>query len=435
MTTAHPAGVQAHGVEISPQPRVVVLGTGVAAIETTFLLHSRLSGRVDLQVVSDSARFLFRPNLVYVPFGAEPGTSELHMDEALATDGIPLIVQPVEGVDSDAGCVHLANGSRLPYEHLVIATGARPGPHQIPGLRKHAVTIWDSASVLALQERFTHLRGQAREGADHRVLFVVPRHHHCTLPLYEIALMLDTWLRRERAREPVGIAFVTHEASFAEVCGPRMHDVIHREFTERGMDGHVAEELIGVRAHEAAFAGGHTERFDLLVTIPPLGPSVPYDGLPADDRGFLRVQSGTRQLLGHPELYAPGDAGDFPIKDVFLALLQADAVADHITSVVTGRGFKRPFDALSTNVIDMLDRAAFAQLPLEVTGDPDHPVRLRAGAGTDYKLGVSPAWRMSKRMFASSVLMRFAAGEPFQAGAGWRMMDVGVRAMTGMLAD
>ena len=422
-------------MEISPPPRVVVLGTGVAAIEATLLLHSRLSGRVDLQVVSDSERFLLRPNLVYVPFGAEPVASELDMDIVLANQGIGLMAQPVEGVDSDAGRVHMADGSRIPYEHLVIATGARPRPQEIPGLREHAVTMSDSASVLALRERFTHLRGQGREGASERVLFVVPRHNQCTLPLYEVALMLDTWLRRERAREPLRIVFVTHEMSFAQACGPRMHDVLDREFTERGMDRHAGEELIDVRAHEAAFAGGRTERFDLLVTIPPQRPSVRYDGLPADDRGFLRVAADTRQVLGHPELYAPGDAGDFPIKDTFLALLQADAVADHIAAVVTGRDFKRPFDALSTNVIDMLDRAAFAQVPLEVTGDGDHPVRVRAGAEADYKLGVSSAWRMSKRVFASSVLMRFAAGEPFRAGAGWHLMDVGARAMEGMLAD
>lgn len=422
-------------MEISPPPRVVVLGTGVAAIEATLLLHSRLSGRVDLQVVSDRERFLLRPNLVYVPFGAEPVASELDMDIVLANQGIGLMAQPVEGVDSDAGRVHIADGSQIPYEHLVIATGARPRPQEIPGLREHAVTMSDSASVLALRERFTHLRGQGREGASERVLFVVPRHNQCTLPLYEVALMLDTWLRRERAREPLRIVFVTHEMSFAQACGPRMHDVLDREFTERGMDRHAGEELIDVRAHEAAFAGGRTERFDLLVTIPPQRPSVRYDGLPADDRGFLRVAADTRQVLGHPELYAPGDAGDFPIKDTFLALLQADAVADHIAAVVTGRDFKRPFDALSTNVIDMLDRAAFAQVPLEVTGDGDHPVRVRAGAEADYKLGVSSAWRMSKRVFASSVLMRFAAGEPFRAGAGWHLMDVGARAMEGMLAD
>jgi NADH dehydrogenase FAD-containing subunit len=214
-----------------------------------------------------------------------------------------------------------------------------------------------------------------------------------------------------------------------------MHDVIDHEFTERGVEGHVGEELIDVAAHEAAFAGGRAERFDLLVTIPPQAPSVRYDGLPADEHGFLRVDSDARQVLGHPELYAPGDGGDFPLKSAFLSLLQADAAADHLAAIVTGRDFKRAFDPMSTDVLDMLDRAAFAQVPLEVTHDPDHPVRVRAGAEADYKLGVSPAWRMSKRVFASSMLMRFAAAEPFRAGAGWHLMDVGARAMTGMLAD
>jgi hypothetical protein len=31
--------------------------------------------------------------------------------------------------------------------------------------------------------------------------------------------------------------------------------------------------------------------------------------------------------------------------------------------------------------------------------------------------------------------MRFAAGEPFHAGQAWRAMDVGIKAMSGVLAD
>jgi sulfide:quinone oxidoreductase len=168
------------------------------------------------------------------------------------------------------------------------------------------------------------------------------------------------------------------------------------------------------------------------VTTPPHAPAVRYEGLPLEQRGFVRVESATRQVVGHPELYAPGDAGDFPLKDEFLALLQADAVADHLASVVTAGSFKRAFDAASVQIIDMLDRAAFAQLPLEPSGDPEHPLRLPASAEGEYKVGVSPRWRAAKRMFASSLLSRFAAGEPFQTGPGRRLMGLGVRAMAGM---
>jgi NADPH-dependent 2,4-dienoyl-CoA reductase/sulfur reductase-like enzyme len=214
-----------------------------------------------------------------------------------------------------------------------------------------------------------------------------------------------------------------------------MHEVIEREFAERGIDAHASERLLEARTHEAWFADGRVERFDLLVTAPPHRAGARYDGLPADEHGFLHVESATRQVVGHPEIYAPGDAGDFPLKDAFLALLQADAAADHIAAVVTGRRSKRQFEPVSVQIIEMLDKAAFAQLPLELTGDPDHPVRLRAGADGEYKVGVSPAWRAGKRMFSSYLLMQFAAAEPFQAGPGWRFMDLGVRAMTGMLTE
>ena len=420
---------------ISPPPRVVVLGAGVAGLEAAFLLEKRLSGRVDLHVVYEDDDFVFRPNLVYVPFGADPAASSLSVADALARKAIACRNGRVDGVDTDIGRVHLAGGRQLPYEHLVIATGAAAWPQAVPGLQEHAVSIWDPAAVLVLRERFMHIRGRAREGARQRALFVVPRENRWSLPLYEVALMFDTWLRRERVREQVELGFVTHEASFVEAAGPRMHEIIEREFAERGIDAHASERLVETRAHEASFADGRAEWFDLLVTAPPHRARVRYEGLPLDEHGFMHVESATRQVVGHPELYAAGDAGDFPLKDSFLALLQADAAADHIAAVVTARHLKRPFAPVSMQIIEMLDKAAFAQLPLEVTGDPDHPVRLRSGGDAEYKVGVSPLWRAGRRMVSSYLLMQFAAAEPFQAGPGWRSLDLGVRAMAGVLAD
>jgi NADH dehydrogenase FAD-containing subunit len=289
--------------------------------------------------------------------------------------------------------------------------------------------------MFLLRERFQQLRGRAREGVRQRVVFAVARHNRYPLPLYEVALMLDTWLRRERVREHVELGFVTGEASFVEAAGPRMHEVIEREFAERGIEARAAERVVEVRAHESSFAGGGVEPFDLLVAAPPHRAALNFEALPADEHGFVRVESATRQVLGHPEIYAPGDGGDFPLKDGFLALLQADAAAHHIAAVVRGARFEHPFEPISTQIVDMLDKAAFAQLALETTDDPDHPVRLRSGAADDYKVGVSRAWRAAKRTLSSYLVMQFAAAEPFRTGPGWRFMDLGVRAMTGMLAE
>jgi sulfide:quinone oxidoreductase len=53
----------------------------------------------------------------------------------------------------------------------------------------------------------------------------------------------------------------------------------------------------------------------------------------APERGFIEA----RQVASHDDVYAPGDAGDFPIKQAVLAFLQADAVAGHVASELSGR--------------------------------------------------------------------------------------------------
>jgi sulfide:quinone oxidoreductase len=51
-------------------PRVVVLGGGLARLEA-FMLRMALGPAVDITVVSDQSSFLFKPNTIYIPFGAD----------------------------------------------------------------------------------------------------------------------------------------------------------------------------------------------------------------------------------------------------------------------------------------------------------------------------------------------------------------------------
>ena len=185
---------------------------------------------------------------------------------------------------------------------------------------------------------------------------------------------------------------------------------------------------------EVRYAERQHARLRPLIAFPPYVSAVRYAGLPSDERGFMRPSS--RPAWCRPrDVYAPGDAGDFPVKQAFLAFLQADAVADHIAAEVSGRPFAQPFDPVSMCIMEKFDKATFAQVPLELTGDPAAPVRVRPDADGDYKVGTSPVWRLGKKMLGFSVPMRFAAGEPFHAGKAWQGMDVGIRAMSSMLAD
>jgi NADH dehydrogenase FAD-containing subunit len=348
---------------------------------------------------------------------------------------VDFIQGSVGGVDPDAHEVQLADGRSVAYDKLVVATGADMRPAEIPGLGEHAATIWTPKSMLEVRERFERVRDDARAGRRSRVLFLIPPNNKCAGPLYEIVLMFETWLRRDGVRERVDVTWSTFEQSYIQAFGPRLHEVVSAEFAERAIEAHTGEVVTEVGAGEARYADGTTRAFDHLIAFPPYVSAVRYDALPCDERGFIETDMTTRQVAGHPDIYAPGDAGDFPVKQAFLAFLQADTVAEHIAADADAHAFERPFDPISMCIMEMFDKATFAQVPLALTGDPARPVTVRPDANGDYKVGTGSTWRLGKKMLGATVPMRFHAGEPFHAGLGWQMMEVGLKGMSAVLAD
>ncbi|WP_284740491.1 NAD(P)/FAD-dependent oxidoreductase [Amycolatopsis sp. RTGN1] len=409
---------------------VVVLGSGFAGLETAFALRALANpDQVRLSLVSDRDDFLFRPNSIYLPFGAAEAPLHVPLAKALRRKEIDSHIAHAEGIDTERGVVHTSRGP-VPYDQLVIATGAAMRPEEVPGLAEHAHTVWSPGRLHALGEQLQWVVQHAAHAQLQRVLFLVPPNNKCAGPLYEIALMLDTWLRRREVRDNVQLAFTTSERSYVQAFGPKLHDVVAAEFAERGIEGRTGAAPDKVSELEVAYTDGTTQDFDLLVAFPPYVAAQRFEGLPTDDRGFLTCEASTREVLGHPGVYAPGDAGDFPVKQAFLALLQAQAVAGQIAADAGAHLPGAGFEPVSMCVLEMFDKATFAQVPLSVTGDPAQPVVVDPAAGDAYRVGTSAAWRLGKKALGTYVPGRFRAGLPVHAGTGWDAMALGLRGAT-----
>lgn len=323
----------------------------------------------------------------------------------------------------------------LGYDRLVIATGADMRPVEIPGLREHAVTVWTPAEMLKLRAALGRLVEDGKAGRQRRLLFLIPPNNRCSGPLYEMVLMTDTWLRRQGVRGQVDMTWTTYEQSYIQAFGPRLNTVVTDEFEERGIHGFRGWTVSEVEPGLVRYQGGATRAFDLLVSFPPYVARERYPSLPADDRGFIRVEPESRRVKGHPGVFAVGDAADFPIKQAFLALLQADAAAEQIVAEVEGRAPGLSFEPMSMCVMEELNRATFAQVPLKYTGDPLKPVTVATEDSDHYKVGVSPLWRLGKKVLGLYLPWRFGNGEPFHAGFAWETMDVGLKVMSRLMAD
>jgi sulfide:quinone oxidoreductase len=416
------------------QPRIVVIGGGFGGLESAFFLRMQLQDRARITLVSDQDHFLFKPNTIYIPFGLPVDKLTIPLEKPTRRRHIAFVQSHIREIDPIARTVS-GDGVRLPYDFLVIATGSGMRPQEIPGLAEYAETIWTPADMLRLRAAYGNLLADVQEGKRRRVLFLVPPNNKCAGPLYEMVFMLDTWLRRQGAREMVDLTWSTYEAGYIQAFGPRLNEAVTKEFEKRGITGYKSYAVEKVEQGGVAYRNGQSLSYDLLVSFPPYVASTPFPQLPSDDRGFIQTDPVSRQVVGHPEIYVAGDAGDFPVKQAFLAFLQADAVAAHLTSQVLGTAPEVDFEPTSMCVMEQFDKATFAQVPLRVTGNPERPVEVRPDANGSYRVGSSVFWRPGKKLLGVYLPWRFGAGNPFHAGLPWKGMEAGLKVMSRVLAS
>lgn len=410
------------------KPKVVVLGGGFGGLEAMFYLRHRLTNKVDLTLVSDQDYFLFKPNTIYIPFGEDPEKFKIDLIRPTQRKKIEFIQATVQDVAPDAKRVYTDRGE-VDYDYVVIATGAAMRPEEIPGLKENALTLWTPQQMLQLREGLARTVEKAKAGQRQKILFLVPPNNKCAGPLYELALMTDTWLRKHVARDPVDITWTTMEESFIQAFGPRLNTVVTQEFEERGIHGFKGFVVTSIEPGVVHYQNKETRPYDLLVSFPPYIAQKTFPSLPHDERGFIHVNPTSRRVADQNEVFAVGDAADFPIKQAFLALLQADAAAEHIAADILGVKPTVDFEPMSMCVMEEMNKATFAQVPLKYTGDPMKPVAADADDTEHYKVGVSPIWRLGKKILGLYVPWRFGHGEPFHAGFGWEAMDLGLKVM------
>jgi len=133
---------------MTAKPRVLVLGGGFAALESAFLMRMRMRDQVDLTLVSENDSFVFRPNTIYIPFGADPESLLVDLHKPLRRRNIAFEHGSVSEIDPDARRVGLADGRKLGYDKLVIASGAATAAAEVPGLTEHAATVWTAREML-----------------------------------------------------------------------------------------------------------------------------------------------------------------------------------------------------------------------------------------------------------------------------------------------
>jgi sulfide:quinone oxidoreductase len=299
---------------------VLVVGGGVAALETVVALRALAGSRVDITLVARTPRFEPRALSVTALFEGRPQDSVSISDLARRT-AFDLRLGELDSADPEQHTVQLRDGQRLSYDMLVVGTGGIPRP-AFPGAFMYRGAE-DSAAIT-----------EALDSAD-QLAFVAPNASDWTLPLYELALMSAL------ARPHLDIAVVTAEAAPLWLFGAEAGDAIRELCAQRKV-----ALLTGVRVLAAAdgkleLHGTESVSADRAIAHAHLvGPEI--GGLPHDEQGFIPIDA-HGAVVGATDVYAAGDVTAFPLKQGGLAAQQADAVAESIAATAGASVTPRPF--------------------------------------------------------------------------------------------
>ena len=414
-------------------PRILVLGGGFGGLETAFYLRMRLGNQADITLVSDKDHFLFKPNTIYIPFGQDVERLKIPLEPPLKRRNIRFMQTQAHQVDSIHRTVGTGEGA-VPFDYLVVATGAGMRPEEIPGLKAHGHNIWTPEDMLALRQAFETLAAEASASNNRRVLFLVPPNNKHAGPLYEMAFLFDSWLQKHDRHDGIDLILTTYEDSYLQSFGNRFDSIISEEFDRRHITAYKQYEVERVEPNEVVYKNGQSVTYDLLVSFPPYVASTPFLGLPSDPRGFVTTYQESRRVIECPCIYAVGDISNFPVKQAYLAVLQADAAAEHIAADILNTkptiNYSHP---VSMYVLDEFDTATFAQIPLEVKNFYQQSAEVPAGDTETYRVGSSPVWHYGKKLLGMYLPQRFRAGKPLHSGVAWQGMEAGLKVLSQVL--
>jgi sulfide:quinone oxidoreductase len=272
----------------------------------------------------------------------------------------------IESVASRKHVVRTTSGARLPYDALILATGARPVAG-VPG----AITFRDQRDI----GRIKRLLADLESGAARRIVFALPPGAVWPLPLYELALLSARYARdRDLAIES---AVVAPEEEPLAMFGREASELVRGLLEQSGVrfvGGAVAASVH--RGGSLALANGEMIDADRVVALPELR-GRQFTGVPSRRSGFVPVDASGR-VEGLQDVYAAGDVTTFPIKQGGLAAQQADVVAQTIAASLDARIKEvRPRQVLHARLLGGT-RPMFLRTEFDWSGQPTSATLLHA---------------------------------------------------------
>lgn len=327
--------------------QIVILGGGTGGTMTANRLRRRFGpDEAEIHVVDRDDRHVYQPGLLFVPFGlahvdeiVRPRRRQLRRDIAFHENEIDAV-----WIDRDE--VLLDDGTVLPYDALVVASGVDLQTEETegltgPGWNERVFTFYTPDGASALHEALERFDG------GRLVVNFVDMPIKCPVAPLEFAFLADWYLRERGIRGRTELVYATPlDGAFTKpIASEHLAEVLAEKDVELVTEFN-AGEVDGVGGTLTSYDGRGID-FDLLVTIPLHGGSAYVERSPGlgNALGFVPTDKGTLQTAAKPNVFALGDATDVPTsKAGSVTHFESEVLADNVAHFLADEELEAGYD-------------------------------------------------------------------------------------------
>jgi sulfide:quinone oxidoreductase len=219
--------------------KIVIIGASIGGLSSAYQLKDVLGHSHEVTVISNTENFNFVPSNPWVGVGWRKRKDVcFSLKPCLAGKNINFVASAAKNINPQKQEVTTSEGATLPFDYLVIATGASLAFNEIEGLGPEQNTV--SVCTIDHAEKAYDDYKKLLENPG-PVIIGAAQGASCFGPAYEFAFILDADLRKKGLRRKIPMSFITSEPYIGHMGLSGVGDsksLLEHEFRQRHISWH-----------------------------------------------------------------------------------------------------------------------------------------------------------------------------------------------------